>query len=370
MVPIIVPFVPFSNTTIVNKTIVYSDTVLNIKELGQNLRVTTISDVGEYSFERCLKIIFESNPNVIFNTIQYSRSENKVYFYTNSEISTKAWNDTKITKTEYSALNTEVLEDLKQLFLSTPKIGEDYISIYSLGVFLKDKYSEIQGEIDEFKSILDDKAKEFIGKDYTFLISFDWSTHELCITFVDHYSYKDKSLDRDHKYRFSKKDGDLYITQSENGWLYKDKIIPYFGKELSDLYDLFIKNKYFYTVDKSRIKLINSGFALIINDSFVSIYISKSGYFYNVEFSLSKHYCFDEERYNCECNSYNISSLLAGKEKELLRRIYVKIDDCPEWMKQSLHERNQKYLEQERILAEKQAKKERVKVRVRKFFHL
>lgn len=72
-----------TNATVVNKTIVYSDTVLPLKDLGSNLKVSTISDVGEYSLERCLKIIFESNPNVVFNTIQYSKNDNKVYFYTN-----------------------------------------------------------------------------------------------------------------------------------------------------------------------------------------------------------------------------------------------------------------------------------------------
>lgn len=80
-----------TNATVLNKTIVYSDTVLPLKDLGSNLKVSTISDVGEYSLERCLKIIFESNPNVVFNTIQYSKNDNKVYFYTNQEISTREY---------------------------------------------------------------------------------------------------------------------------------------------------------------------------------------------------------------------------------------------------------------------------------------
>lgn len=62
-----VPFVP--NTTVVNKTIVYSDTILPLKDKGSNLKVTTIENVSESSLESCLKTIFESNPNVVFNTI-------------------------------------------------------------------------------------------------------------------------------------------------------------------------------------------------------------------------------------------------------------------------------------------------------------
>ena len=33
-----------------------------------------------------LKKIIEGNPNVIFNTIQYSKAKNEVYFYTNKDI--------------------------------------------------------------------------------------------------------------------------------------------------------------------------------------------------------------------------------------------------------------------------------------------
>ena len=66
-----VPVVP--HTTVVNKTIVYSDTVLSLKDKGSNLKITTISNVEEFMLDDCLRIIFESNPSVIFNTIQYSK---------------------------------------------------------------------------------------------------------------------------------------------------------------------------------------------------------------------------------------------------------------------------------------------------------
>lgn len=87
-----VPIIPvLPNTNIVNRNIVYNDTVLSIKELGENIKVSTISDVSEFSLEKCLKIIFESNPDVVFNTIQYSRKNKKVYFYTNKDISINKW---------------------------------------------------------------------------------------------------------------------------------------------------------------------------------------------------------------------------------------------------------------------------------------
>ncbi len=86
---------PVPHTTILNKTIVYSDTVLTLKDLGKNLKITSIENVNEYSLESCLKTIFGSNPNVIFNTIQYSRNDEIVYFYTNKDITTKAYEERK-----------------------------------------------------------------------------------------------------------------------------------------------------------------------------------------------------------------------------------------------------------------------------------
>ena len=84
-----IPIVP--HTKVTNKTIVYSDTVLNLKDLGDNIKVTSISNVDEFSFENCLKKVLESNPEVTFNTIQYSKENKKIYFYTNNNISTKEW---------------------------------------------------------------------------------------------------------------------------------------------------------------------------------------------------------------------------------------------------------------------------------------
>ena len=43
----VVPFVP--HTTVINKTIVYSDTVLTLKDTGNNLKVTSIENVSESS---------------------------------------------------------------------------------------------------------------------------------------------------------------------------------------------------------------------------------------------------------------------------------------------------------------------------------
>lgn len=53
------------HTTFENKKIVYSDTILPLKDIGNNLRITTIENVSKTYLEYCLEIIFISNPDVV-----------------------------------------------------------------------------------------------------------------------------------------------------------------------------------------------------------------------------------------------------------------------------------------------------------------
>ena len=111
-----VPVVP--NTTVINKTVVYSDTVLPLKDIGDNLKITSVDDVSEYSLESCLKTIFKSNPNVVFNTIQYSKNAKKVYFYTNQDITTEAYEESKFTNYKPISSRTEILEEIKEVLVA------------------------------------------------------------------------------------------------------------------------------------------------------------------------------------------------------------------------------------------------------------
>ena len=126
----IVPSVP--HTMVVNKTIVYSDTVLPLKDVGSNLKVTIISNLEAFSLEKCLKTIFESNPNVVFNTIQYSKSNKTVYFYTNSEISTKSWEKSKVSTYKPLASNYEILEEIKRILAADKNKDASCISLYDI----------------------------------------------------------------------------------------------------------------------------------------------------------------------------------------------------------------------------------------------
>ena len=137
-----IPIVP--HVKVLNRTVVHSDTVLNLNDLGDNIKVTSISDVDEFSFEKCLKKVLESNPGVTFNTIQYSKENKKIYFYTDSEISTKEWEESAIILRKPLSSPSSILEEIKKV-LNMDDIKDDKcISLYDVYNLIKNKYDQLE----------------------------------------------------------------------------------------------------------------------------------------------------------------------------------------------------------------------------------
>lgn len=136
----------------------YSDTILPLKDIGNNLKVTSISNVSESSLENCLKIIFESNPNVVFNTIQYSKNDNTVYFYTNQDITTKTYENSKFKSYKPITSRNEILEEIKRILLSEKNKDNKCISLYNVLMLLK----KLNNEYNNIKEKYQDKLNYII----------------------------------------------------------------------------------------------------------------------------------------------------------------------------------------------------------------
>lgn len=337
-----IPIVPHTtHTTVVNKTIVYSDTVLPVKDLGNNLKVSTISNVSEYSLERCLTTIFESNPNVIFNTIQYSKNDKKVYFYTNQEISTKAWEESRISTYKPITKSSEILEEVKNILVCEPNKNNDCISLYDVAQLMKRKYNEYESDKHSFDKHFNYVIKSKYGNSSSIVVNdFDYDNDELHIWFEYWKVY--------YTIIFSKKDEDLYVKKDES---YSGKdILATLGDSLSKLYDKFIQHTDVKQQQSYSFKPINSNFLVDVSSYGVSIFVRNASNFYTKEFELnSRSY---EDGYFYDCNSNTVISSLKGKECEIFKRIFVRIEDCPEWSQPILYEIRQNQLVEEQIVVE------------------
>ena len=358
-----IPTVP--RTTVINKTIVYCDTVLSLNDVGSNIKIASISGISENELEKCLKIILEANPDVVFNTIQYSRSDKKVYFYTNKVINTKAYEESKYTKYKPITTKSEILEEIKNILVAPENIDNECVSLYD--VCLLDR--KINYDYDEIEKKYSPVIKSKLSSKFG-------SSSSVCIHKFDH----DKNLlhisfkrwngnDYDDIY-LTKTDGDLHVVKSECCWT--DEVFEAISSPLSKMYDEYILYNEFKDWDKSKngIKPVNCNFFANINCYGVSVYVPSPSNRYQTEFKLAA--LSYDSKFTTECNSNTVMEAIKGNEMEIFKRIFVKISDCPIWMQGILYAERKKQVEElektEKIRKQKEEKKQKRLEYIRKVF--
>ena len=347
-----VPILP--RTKIINKTIVYSDTVLPLKESGENIKISSISNIDEKSLEDCLKTIIESNSDVVFNTIQYSKNNKKIYFYTDKTISMQAWNEKQFFHYKPITSRTEILEEVKNVLLSPKNKDYNCISLYDVLMLLKKYNNEYKSMIHKYKDKLDDIAERII-KDS--IVEFDYLKNTLRLSIkINNYS------DWKEIY-FSKENEDLYVVKSET--YYTNEILSALGPTLSEMYDELIKYRDYkdFTYSKFDIKPVNSNFEVEITYNGIKISINTISKEILNEFKLyAPSYM---KGYELECNSNIIHEALKDNKDEIFKKIFVKIEDCPEWSKKQLHQIRDKQLTEENRIEEERLNIEMQKQRIK-----
>lgn len=325
-----VPVVP--HTTVVNKTIVYSDTVLSLNDKGSNLKITTISNVEEFMLDDCLRIIFESNPNVIFNTVQYSKNDKKVYFYTNKEIDISKYK--KISTIEYRPIKNkqDILEEIKRI-ISLPKVNRyDCVSLNTAYEFILKKRNELKNKENYYKKLLNDMIKEKYGHNSGLVVhGFDYETGELSIAFK-HFGSKYYNID------LKIKDEDLYVSSSET--YESDDVFRLLYKQLTLLYNEYEKYREFYEQKTYHERPVNSNFFIDIDFYGVRIYNKE---FFNKDFEI--RYPSYSKEYEIECNSANLMSVIEETQRDILNKIYIEIEKCPKCSRKELYDIRKKQLE-------------------------
>ena len=325
-----VPVVP--HTTVVNKTIVYSDTVLSLNDKGSNLKITTISNVEEFMLDDCLRIIFESNPSVIFNTIQYSKNDKKVYFYTDKEIDISKYK--KISTIEYRPIKNkqDILEEIKRI-ISLPKVNRyDCVSLNTAYEFIFKKRNELKNKENYYKKILDNMIKEKYGHNSGLVVhGFDYETDELSIAF-NHFGSKYYNID------LKIKDEDLYVSSSET--YESDDVFRLLYKQLTLLYNEYEKYREFYEQKTYHERPVNSNFFIDIDFYGVRIYNKE---FFNKDFEI--RYPSYSKEYEIECNSAKLMYVFEETQRDISNKIYIEIEKCPKCSRKELYDIRKKQLE-------------------------
>lgn len=248
--------------------------------------------------------------------------------------------------------NKEILEEIKTLLTQEENNNSECISLYYLSSLLKQTWKKEYYLIEEYEEEFDYVLKKERGhSSYINIGSFDYSKNELEIAF---WTSRDS-----YKIIFSKRDGDLYIASSSDEQ-YAQEILVLLGHRISALFDELQKHKEFNHIGWHYLKSINSNFKICLNALDINIYSEyhKDNKTKRILFELSTWH--NDHEYKYKCNSNNIINEIRGNENELFKRIFIKIEDCPDWTKPILYEKRKNQLEeQQRIEEEKQKQEEK-----------
>lgn len=343
-----IPFVP--RVTVINKNIVYTDTVLPLKDVGNNLSVSSISGVNESDLEGCLREVFKANPGAVFNTVQYSRQNKKVYFYTDKKINTKAYEDSKTHTYKPVHSRIEILEEVKRLLTAEKSKDPELISMYDVAVLLK----VFRTEYDNAKAKAESKVKYLAN-----------STFGEGVSIFEHtFDYDKKTLKvRFRRYRssdygdivFSKDNGDLYVASATSP--YSSEVLEKLGPAISELYDTLLGFEKYRDDNESnyRIRTANSSFEASVSHYGAGVYE-----YDRLEQKFKLYSPSYDNEFSIECNSSMLQEAFKNNEDELFKRIYIPISKCPTWCQDALRERRrQQMLEEERKEREEMLKEER-----------
>lgn len=269
----------------------------------------------------------------IWSAINASISHNQRVNRNNEKVSSTCESTKSMTNYNPITSPKEILEELKLVLEQGVNKDENSISIYNVINLIRNKY-------DECKSLdrnLYHRISALTDLDYLFLdIDYDYENRYLIVSY------------HCNKMFFTKQNDDLILVKSE---YYKAKdILGKCGKEISERYDKFIQDISFYRDYMNNVQSTNSDFK--INSDEYSIDIK-----YNNSFKLSAITYKNEYQY--DCNSNNVTSVCRDKEDEIFKRIFIKIDDCPEWTHKKLYAIRKEQLEEQEKLEYKEMKKQK-----------
>jgi len=341
--------------TVINKIIQYEDEELDLKDNNIDLKINVVDGVEELFLEDCLKIIFESNPNVVFHTIQYSRKNKKIYFYTDTEISIESLQNKKnsVFVKDQIIGHTPILKEIKKIFVQPLSKDDNVISLYDIANLINVVNIQYKKMYEKNSLALKESFKSRYDSSYTIKIDgFNYEQDELIISFG---TFKNRIGLRSVVF---KRGENLYIDKAYTPDAYD--IFKGLEDEILKIYEDFIKYKEFKSNSRMGLKFTTSNFLVDINPDCINVYncVFSPGF----ELSFNNH----TNKYEIVCNFEPILNELHGREEEFYKKTFVKIEDCPKWMQEELYSLRANQLAEEEKIENEEMKKTKTLELIRK----
>lgn len=249
------------------------------------------------------------------------------------------------------------MERLEGVLKSDELLNEQCVSLYDVFLLTQQFYCEYKAYERKMRKLINDKLKNINEGFYVILHDMDYSTYIAHLVVVK----KQNVLCEYEEIFFAKDEMGIYIDELKGKNFFDEQILTIIGGEMLELYDyqLMCENK--KSQNSCSVKTLNSEFYSNISRSYVEIYLEIDGI---KRFDINLYTYSDKVK--CKCGSSKLMQLLKREYKKFYSNIFVKIEDCPEWMHGSLI----KIREEQVQKREKEKKKRKRREALRKFFKI
>ena len=300
-----------------NISIVYSDNIIPFKETNESKCVASYVGVGEWELQECIKEIMAKNPEVTFNVIQYSRDDNRVFFYTDKPIALPEENRNK------RVIEKDIAKKIDEILKFEDKLDTELVSIYSV-LFV-------------VRNMADAKKTNINGLKYDVEMELDVRYGYYSRASLSEMNYIDNTITmmikKDKKGEpkpvvFTKEKGKLKVVRSEIDDA--DDVLRAAEKSLIAYYDYCMEHKPYETEMTAKIQTQMDGFSCDISKGGVRVaYQDRTA---NLEvIAPVEPFTFEKTS-----NREDVLKKLDGESDEFLAHLYVRISDCPSWCKEKI----------------------------------
>lgn len=219
---------------------------------------------------------------------------------------------------------TSILEEIRNLFHEDQLKNNDCTTLYDI-LCLVNKYdSKYKFITDNYGDIFNTLLKRIYPNSNMYIKDYDFNNKILNISFTNNNRKESIFIGVNEYNKF-------YVI---NNTKYGNTVLGYIENYLFKLYSDLDKFKGFKTEHSYLLKSSNSKFRVDINNHSVKLYYRVIRNQRLTDFEIKKD--IFNKNYTYNCNSTEILDITQGHEKELFNRVFVKIEDCPEWSKSLL----------------------------------
>ncbi len=338
-----VPFI--SDINITERTILYSDKILNLKENDILLCITTINNISPYMLENKIEEIFNTHKDVNYYMIQYNEKDKLLIFYTYEPLIN---NNKTIMKQENLIDNNlyNYYEEIQKEFYSLSKIesmiplkNENTVSLQDIintfYIMNQEYENQIKNTKTKFANLLIKREKKQL-ESINIELNFDKDEIKYSYHLSDNDENRISSFNSEH-YRITIKiiKNKLFLTnfyKNSNGEYYeenyqKNKILKNY-ETIKEIIINILKYKEFKTKIEQKIQSINNNIILNINNYYgtYNLYYKNN----NPNFSIE----INEKETTINSESLELYHYLSENLDIIKEQLFFRKTDCPIWMQE------------------------------------